>query len=41
MRRRTSEHAVVIGGSVAGLLAALSLADSHDRVTVIDRDTFP
>jgi len=31
----------VIGGSVAGLLAARALADSHDRVTVIDRDTFP
>ncbi len=41
MRRRTSEHAVVIGGSVAGLPAARALADSHDRVTVIDRDTFP
>jgi 2-polyprenyl-6-methoxyphenol hydroxylase-like FAD-dependent oxidoreductase len=34
-------HAIVIGGSMSGLLAARVLADYVDRVTVIDRDTFP
>jgi 2-polyprenyl-6-methoxyphenol hydroxylase-like FAD-dependent oxidoreductase len=37
----SSEHAVVIGGSVAGLLAARALSSSFDRVTVFDRDTLP
>ncbi len=35
------KHAVVIGGSIAGLLAARVLGDHFDRVTVIDRDRFP
>src|SRR5262245_49165907 len=35
------QHALVIGGSMAGLLAARVLADYVDQVTVIDRDTFP
>ena len=34
-------HAVVIGGSMAGLLAARVLADHFDRVTIVDRDRFP
>lgn len=34
-------HAVVIGGSVAGLLAARALSSSFARVTVFERDTFP
>lgn len=34
-------HAVVIGGSMAGLLAARVLADHFDRVTVIERDALP
>ncbi len=34
-------HAVVIGGSMAGLLAARVLADRFGRVTVVDRDRFP
>src|SRR5438045_4655158 len=34
-------HALVIGGSMAGLLAALALADHFDQVTILDRDTFP
>jgi 2-polyprenyl-6-methoxyphenol hydroxylase-like FAD-dependent oxidoreductase len=34
-------HAVVIGGSIAGLWAARVLSDHFDRVTVIDRDHFP
>lgn len=38
---RVGEHAVVIGGSVAGLLAARVLADAYERVTVVDRDRLP
>src|SRR5216683_815499 len=34
-------HAVVIGGSFAGLCAGRVLSDFFDRVTVLDRDTFP
>ncbi|WP_414582613.1 FAD-dependent oxidoreductase [Scytonema sp. PCC 10023] len=34
-------HAVVIGGSMAGLLAARVLTDHFDRVTIIERDLFP
>lgn len=33
--------AIVIGGSIAGLLAARVLADSFARVTVIERDKLP
>ena len=31
-------HAIVIGGSIAGLVAARVLAAHFDRVTVYDRD---
>lgn len=31
-------HAVVVGGSMAGLLAARVLADGYERVTVLERD---
>lgn len=34
-------HAVVIGGSFSGLFAGRVLADFFDRVTVLDRDSFP
>jgi ribulose 1,5-bisphosphate synthetase/thiazole synthase len=34
-------HAVIIGGSMAGLLAGRILADHFDRVTIIERDRFP
>jgi 2-polyprenyl-6-methoxyphenol hydroxylase-like FAD-dependent oxidoreductase len=34
-------HAVVIGGSMAGLLAARALADHFGRVTVLERDRLP
>ncbi len=40
-RDRASTHAVVIGGSMAGMLAARILADHFDQVTVIERDRFP
>ncbi len=35
------QHAVVIGASMGGLLAARVLADYYDTVTVVERDTFP
>ena len=31
-------HAIVIGGSIAGLFAARVLAEFFDRVTILDRD---
>jgi 2-polyprenyl-6-methoxyphenol hydroxylase-like FAD-dependent oxidoreductase len=34
-------HAVVIGGSIAGLLAACVLAETFPRVTVFERDPLP
>ncbi len=34
-------HALVIGGSLAGLSAGRVLADFFERVTVLDRDVFP
>src|SRR5579864_8952183 len=34
-------HAIVIGGGMAGLLAARVLADHFDRVTIVDRDRLP
>ncbi len=36
-----TRSAVVVGGSIAGLLAARVLADHCDTVTLIDRDVFP
>jgi 2-polyprenyl-6-methoxyphenol hydroxylase-like FAD-dependent oxidoreductase len=35
------DHAVVLGASMAGLLAARVLADAYAQVTVIDRDQLP
>lgn len=35
------DHAVVIGGSMAGLFAARVLSDHFRRVTIIDRDELP
>lgn len=34
-------HALVIGGSMAGLLAARVLSDHFERVTIIERDDLP
>ena len=39
--RRIGERAVVIGGSMGGLVAARVLADAYERVTVLDRDALP
>jgi 2-polyprenyl-6-methoxyphenol hydroxylase-like FAD-dependent oxidoreductase len=36
-----SRHAVVIGGSIAGLCAARVLSDHFDRVTLYERDELP
>lgn len=38
---RIGHRAVVIGGSVAGLLAARAAADHFDEVVVLDRDRLP
>ncbi|NWF69721.1 MAG: FAD-dependent monooxygenase [Chloroflexi bacterium] len=35
------KHAVVLGGSMAGMLAARTLADHFEQVTIIERDEFP
>ncbi|BBX95164.1 FAD-dependent oxidoreductase [Mycobacterium lacus] len=37
----TRRHAVVIGGSIAGLCAARVLSDFYSRVTVFERDDLP
>ncbi|MGW1887456.1 FAD-dependent oxidoreductase [Streptomyces sp. NPDC001970] len=37
----SGRHAVVIGGSLAGLLAAHVLAGHADKVTIVERDRFP
>ena len=39
--QRIGHHALVIGGSLAGLFAARVLADFFDKVTILDRDVFP
>jgi 2-polyprenyl-6-methoxyphenol hydroxylase-like FAD-dependent oxidoreductase len=39
--RRIGEHAVVLGGSIGGLLAATVLADAYRQVTIVDRDRLP
>jgi 2-polyprenyl-6-methoxyphenol hydroxylase-like FAD-dependent oxidoreductase len=41
MRDRAGDHAVVLGGSIAGLLAARVLAEAYPQVTVVDRDALP
>lgn len=38
---RLGEHAVVLGASMGGLLAARALADFYDAVTVVERDELP
>lgn len=41
MSQETSRSAIVIGGSIAGLLAARVLTDHFDQVTIIERDKMP
>ena len=38
---KSGMHAVVIGGSIAGLLAARVLLNHFDRVTIVERDRLP
>jgi 2-polyprenyl-6-methoxyphenol hydroxylase-like FAD-dependent oxidoreductase len=40
-RRSLGQHAIVLGGSLAGLLAARVLSDHFEQVTLIERDAFP
>jgi 2-polyprenyl-6-methoxyphenol hydroxylase-like FAD-dependent oxidoreductase len=40
-REHARVHAIVIGGSIAGLCAARVLSDSFSRVTVYERDELP
>ena len=37
----SNHHAIVIGGSITGLLASHSLAHHFQQVTIIERDTYP
>ena len=37
----SNQHAIVIGGSMAGLLAARVLSDHFARITIIERDCLP
>lgn len=39
--RTMGTHAVVLGGSMGGLLAARALMGHYERVTVVDRDALP
>jgi 2-polyprenyl-6-methoxyphenol hydroxylase-like FAD-dependent oxidoreductase len=39
--RKIGKHAIVIGASMGGLLAARALANHFERVTVLERDGFP
>ena len=45
MTRRTQDtnrtHAVVIGASMGGLVAAAALAEFYERVTILERDALP
>ena len=38
MAKRLGEHAIVIGGSIAGLMTARVLVEYFDSVTVLERD---
>jgi 2-polyprenyl-6-methoxyphenol hydroxylase-like FAD-dependent oxidoreductase len=40
-RKISHAHAVVIGGSMAGLLAARVLSERFERVTILEKDHFP
>jgi 2-polyprenyl-6-methoxyphenol hydroxylase-like FAD-dependent oxidoreductase len=38
---RRNDHAVVVGASMAGLVAARALANHFERVTIVERDVLP
>ena len=39
--KQIGNHAIVIGASMSGLLAARALSDFYATVTILERDTFP
>ena len=39
--KHVGQHAIVIGASMGGLLAARALSDFYAVVTVLERDAFP
>ncbi len=39
--KNACQHAIVIGSSIGGLLAARVLSDRFERVTILERDEFP
>lgn len=39
--RRAGRHAIVIGGSMAGLIAARVLLDHYEEVTILESDRYP
>jgi 2-polyprenyl-6-methoxyphenol hydroxylase-like FAD-dependent oxidoreductase len=41
LQEASMAHALVLGGSIAGLLAARALSDFYDTVTVVERDDLP
>jgi 2-polyprenyl-6-methoxyphenol hydroxylase-like FAD-dependent oxidoreductase len=41
MMKQIGQHAIVIGASMGGLLAARALSDFFETVTVLERDRFP
>lgn len=41
MEIKNTSHALVIGGSITGLLAARILAEHFDKITIVERDRFP
>ena len=41
MQQPSTAHAIVIGGSIAGLLAARVRSERFTQVTIIERDQLP
>jgi 2-polyprenyl-6-methoxyphenol hydroxylase-like FAD-dependent oxidoreductase len=39
--KRVGQQAVVVGASIAGVLAARVLSDAYERVTIVERDRLP
>jgi heterodisulfide reductase subunit A-like polyferredoxin len=35
------DHAIVVGGSIAGMLAARVLVDAFNTVTIVEKDPLP
>ena len=40
LNRRLGKHAIVVGGSIGGLLTARVLLEHFEQVTIIERDSF-